>query len=224
MVFAPLSVGLIFTLFCHFIERKSIIHCTIVDGCFQASMMWRARGESEVRKWEGLVNTCIPIVSEDATLPGSGVKWNKKRKRKGLPKHTHALKIAYWSFLPPNVLFFHINSCTYRGAWPLGADTAISDETQSSESSSTFSWVPDDGCRTLQASVHSAFKGESFQLHCQLLGFNAEVTTGHTYKQNRLMDLKKKKDGRNTLNRSGLQACDRSLHRILSALTVGTRF
>lgn len=66
-------------------------------------------GGSEVRRWEGLVNTCIHIVSEDATLPGSGVKWKKKR----LLKHTHAWKIAYWSLLPSNVLLFFFYKYTH---------------------------------------------------------------------------------------------------------------
>lgn len=36
--------------------------------------MERGRGGVEVGMWEGFVNICIHIVSEDATLSGSGVK------------------------------------------------------------------------------------------------------------------------------------------------------
>lgn len=80
MFFAPSSIGyyLHYSLTFHFIERKSIIHCTHIDGCFQASMIWRGgRGGGE---W-----TTVQIVSVDATLSGSGV----ERKETVFLKRTH---------------------------------------------------------------------------------------------------------------------------------------
>lgn len=47
MVFTPSSIGyyLHYSVIVHFIERKSIIHCINIDGCFQASMKWGGQGK-----------------------------------------------------------------------------------------------------------------------------------------------------------------------------------
>lgn len=86
--------------------------------------------------------------------------------------HTHAFKDCILFISRSLSLSIHRRSCAHGAS--SRADTAISDKTQSSKSSSTFSRVPDDGCPTLRASAHSAFKGESTASHCQLPGFNVQ--------------------------------------------------
>lgn len=88
MVFAPSSIGyyLHYSVTFHFIERKSIIHCTNVDGCFQASMI--RRGE------DGGWSTVHIVVSGCHTIRLWGVNREKKKKKKAFAlKHTHAYRL-----------------------------------------------------------------------------------------------------------------------------------
>lgn len=82
MVFAPSSIGyyLHYSVTFHFIERKSIIHCTNVDGCFQASMI--RRGE------DGGWSTVHIVVSGCHTIRLWGVNREKKKRKRSL-SNTH---------------------------------------------------------------------------------------------------------------------------------------
>lgn len=105
MVFAPSYIGCYvhYSVTFHFIERKSIIHCTNTDGCFQASMTRGRRG----------VNTCIYCFSGCHT---SGAKTKEKT---FVLKHTHAYRLHIG----------HLVSHMYvLGARPHRADTAVSDK------------------------------------------------------------------------------------------------
>lgn len=105
MVFTPSSIGyyLHYSLIFHFIERKSIIHCINIDGCFQASMKQGGWG------WGG-VNNCT-YFSGCHTIR----LWGQKKK-KVLNTHAYRLHIDC------------IVSCTYElliGALSHRADIAV---------------------------------------------------------------------------------------------------
>lgn len=86
MVFTPSSIGyyLHYSVIVHFIERKSIIHCINIDGCFQASMKWGGQGKGgwgeQLYKFQW--------------MPHYQALGSKEKKSL---KHT-CIKIAYWLY------------------------------------------------------------------------------------------------------------------------------
>lgn len=96
MVLAQSSICyyLHYSLTFHFIERKSIIHCTHVDGCFQASMIQGGQGV----RW-----TTVHIVSVDATRSGSG---ENKRSFSNTHMHTDCILIILFPVCMSLPLFF----------------------------------------------------------------------------------------------------------------------
>lgn len=110
MVFAPSSIGyyLHYSVTFHFIERKSIIHCTNIDGCFQASMIWgRTGGEHLYMLFQWMPH-----------YQALGVKRKRKPLFSNTPMHTDCILIILFLMF----LFFNV------GAGPQRADTAVSDK------------------------------------------------------------------------------------------------
>lgn len=91
MVSAPSSIGyyLHYSVTFHFIERKSIIHCTNVDGCFQASM---TRGRTGANNCTYCFRGCHTIRL-----------WGSEKNKRSTLKHTHVYRLH----------IDHLVSCMY---------------------------------------------------------------------------------------------------------------
>lgn len=197
MVSAPSSIGyyLHYSVTFHFIERKSIIHCTNVDGCFQASMTWGRMG----------VNNCTYCFRGCHTIR----LWGQRKNKTSTLKHTHVyrLHIDHLVSRMYEVIFF-IFYFFKRRSLALKSWRRSSNEPKAQKAHIHIrlpcEWLTYSS-RTLQ-SVSLLFKGP-FQMHRQLLGSTCNWCR-----------IKHKKF---VLKPSQLPANNHSLHRFLSVFTVG---